>query len=182
MPASSKNTKLLKWITVVIFVACLIAGVALRCQSLQDPVWVDELHTAWTVSGQFHEVAQRAALGNQSPLYFWLVHPVHQVCGQNEFSLRLVSLTSSILLLLTIPWVVHRLTGSLLSGCLSVALAAFDDQFLFYAVEARPYASVQLIVVWQFFFFLSGFFGPFQRDSADTSARHAVGWWCVLSW
>ena len=43
-----------------------------RCEHLTDSLWIDELHTAWSLDGDFSEIADRAASGNQPPLYFWI--------------------------------------------------------------------------------------------------------------
>ena len=155
----------------------LVLGFILRFLALGEPLWLDELHTAWCVSGSLAEVATRAGQGNQSPLFFWLEYPLFQALGQNEFALRLLSLLASIATLISIPWLVFRWSGSLAGAWVAMLLAAIDDQFIFFSVEARPYALVQLVTLWQVFFFFSVVF-----KSTDSDRRHwpasayRVGW------
>ena len=134
---------------IAVLIPVLFVALWLRLAVLQEPVWLDELHTSWCVSSSFWEVAPRAIDGNQTPLYFWLVWPVYQGLGETAFALRLISLVASILLVVSIGWIVFRWTGSLAGTALAAGLAAIDDKFLFYAVEARPYVVVQLAAVWQ---------------------------------
>ncbi|MCP4888724.1 MAG: hypothetical protein GY904_19185, partial [Planctomycetaceae bacterium] len=142
-----------------------------------EPLWLDELHTAWCVSGSLAEVATRAAQGNQSPLFFWLEYPLFQALGQSEFALRMLSLLASIATLISIPWLVFRWSGSLAGASVAMLLAAIDDQFIFFSVEARPYALVQLVTLWQVFFFFSVVFPSTDSDNRYLPASaYRVGW------
>ncbi len=132
----------------------LAGGVALRIQALSEPVWLDELHTAWCVSESFADVMPRATQGNQSPLFFWMQYPVFQGMGRNELALRILPLLFSTGLLVSIGWIAWQLSGSLTGAWLALTLAAIDDAFLFYAVEARPYGLVQLVTVWQVYLWI----------------------------
>lgn len=160
----------------------------LRLAALHDPVWLDELHTSWCVSASFWEVGPRAMEGNQTPLYFWLVWPVYQGLGETGFGLRLVSLVASLLLVASIGWIVFRWSGSLAGTALAAGLAAIDDKFLFYAVEARPYVLVQLAAVWQVAL-LGRLLIPGHdysgRGTGKVSRAHAACFWLltnVLVW
>jgi hypothetical protein len=155
-----------------------VCGIALRLASLSDPLWLDELHTAWTVSATPGDVAWRARMGNQSPLWFRVNYALFYTFGQNEFALRLPSLLAALALLPSIAWLVYRRTGSALGSCLAMWLAAVDDRFLFYAVEARPYAMVQLAAVWQVAFFLELLFPRNNKSSSGKELRFdmVAGW------
>ncbi len=130
-------------------------GAVLRLFSAQDPVWLDELHTAWCVSGSLGDVWSRATQGNQSPIFYWLVYPFYQVLGETKWALRSVSLMASLLVLPSLGYVMWRWTRSALAVAAMIALAAVDDTLLFFAAEARPYALVQLAFVWQLYFLVS---------------------------
>ncbi|MBW8885306.1 MAG: hypothetical protein JF612_11170, partial [Planctomycetia bacterium] len=79
-----------------------LVGAALRIQPLGESLWLDELHTAWCAVGPLDEVAQRAAMGNQGPLFYWLEWLTLRLLGPNELSLRLISLLSASLLPLAV--------------------------------------------------------------------------------
>ena len=155
----------------------LVLGVVLRLLALGEPLWLDELHTAWCISGSFLDVATRAWQGNQSPFFFWLEYPVFHGFGSNEVSLRLISFVASVGILISIPWLVFRWTGSLVGAMVAMMLAAIDDQFIFFSVEARPYALVQLVTLWQVYFFLNVIFSNTKIDKHHAlSSFHVVGW------
>ncbi|MGI9517706.1 MAG: hypothetical protein ACR2NP_11715, partial [Pirellulaceae bacterium] len=147
----------------VLVVSSLALGVGLRIQAMAEPVWLDELHTAWCVSDSPGVVSARATIGNQSPLFFWIEYPVYRGLGMNEFALRFLPLVCSIALLLSIWWIVLEFSGSLTGAWLALSLAAIDDSFLFYAVEARPYGMIQLVAVWQSYWWIGVLRGSESR-------------------
>ena len=133
---------------VAIFILLLItaAGLYIRLDAVAEPIWLDECHTAWTVDADTAvEVADRAADGNQPPLYFWLVWLATQGFGLSELSLRIVSIVSGMGLLVTATWFAKVLTDRWSAAVLVAGLIAFDGQFIYYASEARSYALVQLL-------------------------------------
>ena len=120
----------------------LIFGSLFRLIDINRGLWLDELHTSWTVSGELSDVAGRAESGNQAPVYFYVVKSVVAVLGQSELSLRLVSVVSSIGLSLAAFFVMAFLFRSSLAGLLAAGLVAFDPHFVEYAQEARPYCAI----------------------------------------
>lgn len=166
------NDKTLRlWAAAFFLLAALLTGILLRVSSLGEPLWVDELHTAWCVGGTFADVSARAVAGNQSPLFFWLDYLAFRGLGQGETALRLPSLVAAIALMPSIAWIVFRLSGSIVGAFVAMFVAAIDDNFLFYSVEARPYALVQLTSIWQVYWFC----GCLKR-SEDVTSRHLTGW------
>ena len=134
----------------------LIAGAALSLRlgvALREPLWLDELHTAWCVDGPFNIVWNRAGQGNQSPFYFWIEWLVCQPFGLTEFWLRLPSVVYGSLAAIAASLFVWSFKRSLLAASLTGLLVAIDPQFIFYGSEARPYALVQLLSVLQVFLF-----------------------------
>lgn len=124
-----------------------LGGAVLRTWQIGESLWLDELHTAWCASGSFAEVAPRAILGNQSPLFFWLEWLLVTGLGASELVLRLPSLIAGCLLPLAVYGVARR--GGLPTGVclLAVALVVIGPLLIFFATEARPYAAVQLLAV-----------------------------------
>lgn len=135
----------LPWKTgLVIVVIGAIGGWIRWAIATGDLLWLDELHTSWVVRGGIIEVAQRAADGNQTPLYFLLTWVSVQLFGDSEVAIRAVSLLSGFGLMLTISWVCWKWTRSSIAAIVVVVLVAFDfDQFIFYSTEARPFALLQ---------------------------------------
>lgn len=141
-------------LAIIILIAIIALGIFARISSMSEPMWLDECHTAWTVDADSPEVvADRAADGNQPPLYFLIVWAVTSVFGITEFALRLTSLVAGSLLMIVAAFWAKHLTNRWSAACLVAGLLAFDGQFIFYATEARSYAFVQLIGLLQAFFF-----------------------------
>ncbi len=123
-----------------------LVGLALRIAPLGESLWLDELHTAWCAVGPLDEVASRAALGNQSPVFYWLQWLLIGVLGENELTLRLPSLIAGSLLPLAVFLLARRWQADI-AGLTAATLIAVDPWSIFYATEARPYASLQLLAV-----------------------------------
>ena len=51
-------------------------------------LWLDELHTGWSVDGSFQQMLNRSAQGNQAPLFFILEWSLVQWLGTSELTLR----------------------------------------------------------------------------------------------
>jgi mannosyltransferase len=130
---------------IVAFAVILLLAAGLRLVQVRESLWLDELHTAWTVGDGWREIWWRAEFGNQSPLYFYLVALVTWAGGLDELTLRLPSALAGVALAGCSGWLVARWTGSRASGLLTALLVAVDRTSLFYAQEARPYAWVQLV-------------------------------------
>ncbi len=120
-------------------------GAVARFWQAGESLWLDELHTSWVVSGTFDEIARRARIGNQSPLYFYLVRGSTLLLGSNEMAIRLPSLMAGIGLMVAVGSVMWRWCGVAWAGWLAAGLVAVDHNMIFFAQEARPYALVQLV-------------------------------------
>lgn len=130
--------------------ACLAAvlalAAALRCSTLGESLWLDELHTSWVAAESAAEIAPRAALGNQSPLYFYLPWLSAAASGQqSELALRLPSWIAGMLTIPLLYAVIIHWTGKPVAGLAVALLAAVDADFIWFAQEARVYALVQLL-------------------------------------
>jgi hypothetical protein len=102
------------------------------------------------------EVASRAAIGNQSPLLFWLEWLLVQILGPSELTLRLPSIVAGTLLPGALYFLACRWTGQPWLGVLAAWLVVFEPRQLFnsaearhfyFATEARPYALIELLAV-----------------------------------
>ena len=166
-------------------VACLLGiiglGGFLRWLALSEPLWLDELHTAWCVSAGWEEVSLRAAAGNQSPLFFWIEYICIRCFGETELTLRTPSFTASILLLLVMPCLVLRWSSSWLAAVLATLITAVNDQFIFYSVEARPYALIQLVSLCQAFLFFEMLFEGFQTEAKRSRWLWYGTLWCCVT-
>jgi uncharacterized membrane protein len=127
----------------------LLLATLLRLWQINESLWLDELHSAWVVSAGASEIAERAQIGNQSPLYFYLLWATTSLFGMSEWALRLPSLVAGVGLVAIAYGLVYQFTRSPIAAGACSLLVAMDHNFLFYATEARPYAGVQLLAAVQ---------------------------------
>ncbi len=175
-----------RWLLLAVVMACL-AGAFRVGVAVSDPLWLDELHTAWCCAAESQEIAtDRAIRGNQTPLFFWLEYKTVQVAGLSEFSLRLLPLIAGIsLVALAAAWTA-RSTHSLLAGTLTGLVATVEPGLIFYATEARPFGLLQFTGLLQFICFVQVWeFGtisgeaktdPSESKSKPTSAPRQQAW------
>ena len=143
----------------------------LRSRHLDDPLWIDELHTAWAVSDGLLELVPRAAAGNQAPAAFTLEWLSSELLGTDELTLRLPSCLASLALVALLPLVVMRLGGGWSGALLSGLLAVADYWSVVFAVEARPYALVQLVSLLHAWCLLG------RMGYCGSLSRQAHTWW-----
>ncbi len=117
--------------------------------TIREPLWIDELHTAWVCQGDFSNVAERASFGNQSPFWFWIEAAIWKLLnpswnGSATSALRLLSLCCWCAAFAVIgAWTYRHSRRTLVVAALGWLL--YCDQInWFYANEARPYAAVAL--------------------------------------
>lgn len=164
----------------VISAICLLAGACLRFAAANDYLWLDELHTGWTVSGSFSDVYWRSADGNQSPLFFYLCFAAVKLLGYSAGALRAISLAGSMLLLIGLPLVVYR-AGRCAAAVLLISLfLMLDYDCIFYASEARPYGMLQWLGGLQAFCFWRWSKRLFGGAEEHVGASLVVRW--LASW
>jgi len=127
----------------VAFVVGVIA-LAVRAPLVSESLWVDELHTAWVTSDGLAPIAKRAAMGNQSPVYFYIVW-FFTLVGTSEWTFRLPSLLAGIAACGLTAGIAARWTQSICAGLLMGAVCIIDRDWIFYATEARVYSLVQFL-------------------------------------
>lgn len=174
----SKNrskTRTIEFLIVFVVMAILIvAGAWVRCGQLNESLWLDELHTSWVVSGDFSQVSQRAAIGNQSSLYFWLVWFLQSWMGHSESVLRLVSLISGILLIPISYWLARVWSGSTTGGIVAAALLAMDPNMIYFSGEARPYSLIGLAGFLQVHVYLKLIFAQLSSPNGNAPNGSAI--------
>jgi mannosyltransferase len=140
------------WVTVWALIA-LFWGL----RTLNQPLWLDELHSSWVISDGWQDLSQRASLGNQSPLYFWILKFwVWTVGAEPAWLIRLPSLLAWCSLVATFAVIIWQQVGRVehqrrmglaiglgLLGCLLI-----DPIQYFFALEARTYGLLQLLNLW----------------------------------
>ena len=160
-------------------ILCLLVGLALRLIAADDYLWLDELHTGWTVSGNLTDVYWRAADGNQSPLYFYLCFAAVKLFGFSGWALRSVSLAGGVLLLISLPMVVYRATRCAAAVFWVSLFLTLDYDCIFYASEARPYGMLQWLGGLQAFCFLRWSQSVLEKTASPGGSRWAR--WPVVS-
>lgn len=135
-----------RWTLLMAIAAALLLALVVRIPVIWESLWIDELHTSWVVSGRLAEVRERAAVGNQSPIYYWGMWCWVQVWGGSEGALRCPSLMASLVMTASVVWVVSRVTASARMGGGAGAIVACDTHAIFFGTEARVYAWVMMLV------------------------------------
>lgn len=136
------------WLCFAVVVSAILRGL-----QAGESLWLDELHTSWAVSGSLSEVAERAAIGNQSPLYFWLAWFFSRLPLPAEIALRLPSLLAGCALPVAVFWLAKKVCSAQdekqdnTVPLLAAWLVVIDPQAIFYSQEARPYALLMLVAV-----------------------------------
>ena len=152
------------WFWPVLIVALLLGG-GVRYLQWEEPLWVDELHTSWCAVGDWVQVWDRSAIGNQPPLYFLVQNVVAHVTGDAGRGLRWVSVLSGLSLILVCGWMVARWTQSPAAIFVTAGFVAFDSNIVFYSVEARPYGVLMFASI------LHLLLGYFRFHQGETRAQ-----------
>ncbi len=120
------------------------AAVCLRISSCYESLWLDELHSAWTVWGDLSDVASRADQGHQSPFYFLGLWCWKQAFGGSELALRMSSVLAVAIGCVVLTVGVSRWGNSVIAGFASGMVLAIESNSIFFGTELRPYAFVIL--------------------------------------
>jgi len=179
VPESDVQVRPQERIVVAVSILCLLLGGCLRVVATTDYLWLDELHTGWTVGGSLTDVYWRSVDGNQSPLFFYLCFAVVKLFGYSVATLRAVSLTGSMLLLIGLPLVVYRARRCAAAVLLVSVFLMLDYDCVFYASEARPYGMLQWLGGLQaacFWFWSKKFFGEVEGTGTSLIFRWLTSW------
>ncbi len=124
-----------------------VITVCLRLPSCYESLWLDELHTAWTVDGSFGEVAGRAVAGNQSPVFYWglwLYRSLHLPLT-TELSFRLPAVIASSLGAVVVYTSLRQAATHRWIALASGLCFAMQSHMLFFGTEARVFGLVILL-------------------------------------
>ena len=135
------------WRVTLGLLALILLAATLRARHMSEPLWVDELHTAWVVEGSLADVADRAAVGNQGPLFFYAQWFLCSLLTPSELTYRCLSLVAGLLLVPTVFFVAREICGSDWAGWTAAAMISVDRFSVIFSCEARPYAWVQWVTV-----------------------------------
>ncbi len=143
-PADPLNSPIARRLSAICLILIVVIGAWLRGVQIDEPLWVDELHTSWVVADGLLDIPARAAAGNQSPPFFFAVWGSTRLVGHSEWGLRLPSLLAGVALIAFSFAYGRRWSGSRAAGLLIAMLVAVNHECILFANEARPYAWLQL--------------------------------------
>ncbi|TWU00809.1 hypothetical protein [Stieleria varia] len=130
--------------------ACiLVVGLTIvfRLPSCSESFWIDELHSAWTVADGLGDVAPRARIGNQTPLYFQALWLWRALVGDGELPMRMSSVLLSAFaagcLVIGVAVTTRRISAGVIAGGILVV----ERNAMFFGCELRPYAAVMCCAV-----------------------------------
>jgi hypothetical protein len=125
----------------------MLLAATLRAQHVSDPLWLDELHTAWVVEDGIGDVAGRASAGNQGPVFYYAQWLVGRMGESSVFTYRCLSLVAGLLLVPVVFLVVREACASSWAGWMAAVMVSMDRFSVIFSCEARPYAWVQLVAL-----------------------------------
>lgn len=144
----------------ILLILILVGGAFLRLNHLNDKsLWLDEGITYYNSSGEgFLDVWDKASKLDQSPpFYYFIMHEVLDVFGENEFIFRLVPVVFAVLSILFL----YLLIGMMISeeaGLISAFLLAINPFHIGFSVESRMYVLLSLEAIMAFYFLYKAFF------------------------
>lgn len=170
MPASKRTLQIC---AALILLTGVLLAIWLRVHvANSDPLWLDELHSVWTINRPFNEVAEAATMGNQAPFYFWSLSFLTSPESTLPIHFRWLSIACSALTITSLGGFTWYWSRSLWGAAIAVWLCAIDSNFIFYGSEARPYAMLMLLSAWQFFAFLKSGIAQVAQDESNNLTIH----------
>jgi hypothetical protein len=189
-PASGSRHGLFGWWLVL----AAVISTLWACGGATESLWVDELHSSWTVSDDFSQVAGRARAGNQSPVFFWLLYPLSQTLSKlplfyPEWAVRFPAIACwvGLVVICLREFSALRILPAGRQHAASILLAILawlilDRVQLFYATEARVYSSVQLVSLLAWLSLLRMNSETYRHPTNKTVNTTTMIWtWCGLS-
>ena len=144
-------------ITVVILIAIVIRAIPLDSESLTG----DELYSLEVAKDLFGSgLKQVGYYLAHPPLYYVFLYPIVHYIGEEPFNLRLLSLVSGIVIILSVIMWTSRLTGKSYAGILGGLLVAISSQQIYYSQDAESYSMYSLLI----FFAAISLYGAIERN------------------
>ncbi|MEZ6151701.1 MAG: hypothetical protein R3C09_16455 [Pirellulaceae bacterium] len=162
-----------------------LVGMLWAAGAATESLWLDELHTSWVVAGPWSDVASRARQGNQSPLFFWVLGGLTKTLGNlggvpGELTLRLPSIVCWGVSLAVCLREARRRDCGWIAAVAILVWMVLDRIQLFYATEARVYASVQLVSLMGWIA-VSRIGEKIEINAKRSDAARCIWLWCGLS-
>lgn len=147
----SENRSILVWLVVVFG----LIGLFLRLYNLDnESLWLDE---GWSIRVAHMNLVQiyqeTSAYDVNPPLYFFILHFWINLIGDNEFSVRFLSVIFGFLSILMI-YILGSLIFDKKIGFISSILLALSPFHVYYSQEARYYSLMMLLALLSIFFFI----------------------------
>ena len=130
-----------KWLLLLMAIALL-----LRLPGMQESLWLDEVFVTRVKVGDPITLMRTILSDYHPPAYLVTMHVWGWVFGDSEISVRMLPLISGMLSILVIRALGCRLAGAR-AGFLAAMLLALSPTHIWYSHEARPYATVLLMVL-----------------------------------
>ena len=138
---------------VLVGVAVLALGLALRFYGFGTSLWLDEFGTLWVVESDLKAVFERSReFQGQTPFYYLIVWLSRTLLGEFEYALRLPSLAAAIATPVFLYFAGKEL-GSRCAGQLAAVLFWVSPAAIRRSVEARPYSLALMFasaMIWGF--------------------------------
>jgi len=126
-------------------VVVAVAGVLYAGAAFLKPPWHDELFTRWLCARSFMDIVPALKGDSGPPLHYFILHLWGRIAGFEEPSLRLFSVLCILLAGGVFVRILRRISAALPIPAL-LALFYLFPLNLYYAVEARAYAPLMLLL------------------------------------
>jgi uncharacterized membrane protein len=156
-----------------VFLAIIIlAGTAFRAYFIgYRALWICELYSVSYATLSMKELFTILQSGNQTPLYFVLLHYWVTLLGDSDAAVRLFSVFWGTVGLLGIFYLLRSSLGwSMRSALAGVVLLAVNPFHVYYSIEARHYSMYFAMSV----FYLASFVQMHRRATLKTSIIFAI--------
>jgi hypothetical protein len=188
------KARALKWL---LWLLPALTAVGLALSTIRGSLWVDELHTSWTLADSVAEMDERARAGNQSPGFAQLLRGLSWTLGllgsadqldspelavfvpQQEWWLRLPSVIS----LAVCIWIGCALSASMLDRWKADFARRVDDTVGAKLGPSLRFNDVALVVAawigWVALDQIQQFYGTEARVYGLLQLLTLIGWWAA---
>ncbi len=142
-------------VVVVLLALITLLGLGLRLYRLDNQsLWYDEGFSVYLARMDLGEITARTAADIQPPLYYYLLHGWIQLFGDDEWSLRVLSLLFGVLTVPLMYAVAWQLFRSRLAGLLASLFVSVSPLHVWYGQEARMYTLLTFLCLMSSYFLL----------------------------
>ena len=174
-PETVVSPSIPSWNVMLGLLLLMFVAALLRAQHMREPLWLDELHTAWVVQDNLSDVADRAAAGNQGSIFYYVQWYLGCLMPPSEWRYRCLSLAAGLCLIPVMFLVAREVCQSAWAGWVAAAMTGIDRFSVYFSCEARPYACVQLLTVIHLYL-------GYRRLQRPTPGNLAESRWYRAAW